>query len=156
MVATIAERLAPLWVPFHEYAWFYSKTPTTEEKERAQVIYEKLFPDLIFCQACRDHYLQMIVRTPPDLSSRDALFRWSVDRHNEVNLRLNKPVIPYDVVYKAYETGQLPLRTESSLWQDLKDSLTFKERVMLVVVVLTLAILIVRKILGRLATMLFC
>jgi hypothetical protein len=45
------------------------------------------------CGDCRRHWTEMVRRTPPDLTNRDSLFAWTVERHNEVNLRLGKPVI---------------------------------------------------------------
>lgn len=36
---------------------------------------------------CRKHWLALLAETPPDLSSPDAYFRWTVIAHNRVNKR---------------------------------------------------------------------
>lgn len=43
------------------------------------------------CSTCRPHWLEMLERTPPDFG--ETYFAWTVKRHNEVNLRLGKPVL---------------------------------------------------------------
>lgn len=42
------------------------------------------------CGDCKSHWLEMLKRTPPD---RSRYFAWSVDRHNEVNARIGKPIL---------------------------------------------------------------
>jgi hypothetical protein len=46
-----------------------------------------LFP----CRYCRRHYRIHLARRPPRLGSRDALVRWVVALHNDVNATLGKP-----------------------------------------------------------------
>jgi len=41
------------------------------------------------------HYTVKFQNTPPNLNSREELFRWTVDVHNEVNRDNHKPELSY-------------------------------------------------------------
>lgn len=43
------------------------------------------------CPKCRAHFCDFLGRTPPDFSSRDAFFGWTVEAHNFVNEATGKP-----------------------------------------------------------------
>lgn len=45
------------------------------------------FAAVLPCGSCRSHWLALVQRHPPDLSSAEAFFVWTVDRHNDVNAR---------------------------------------------------------------------
>ncbi len=45
------------------------------------------------CGHCRADWVRMMQATPPDYSSAANFFAWTVDRHNEVNSRLGKPLV---------------------------------------------------------------
>ncbi len=47
-----------------------------------------IFASKLPCGDCKQHWQEMVLRTPPDWS---RYFAWTVDRHNEVNRRLGKP-----------------------------------------------------------------
>lgn len=55
---------------------------------------EKLakFATRIPCGSCQKHWRQVMTESPPDLSSAEAFFVWSVDAHNAVNRHLGKPL----------------------------------------------------------------
>jgi hypothetical protein len=61
------------------------------------------FARQIPCGACRAHWEKMMVNTPPTLGD---YFAWTVDRHNEVNLKLGKAMIS-DEEAQAYWTDKL-------------------------------------------------
>lgn len=49
------------------------------------------------CLSCRAHFTQVLDENPiPDSPDPMAIFKWSVDVHNIVNVRLGKPVIEYE------------------------------------------------------------
>lgn len=162
---TIKERLALLWPTFHEYAWFYPASPTLLEQDRARQFYSNIFPQLIFCPDCREHYQEMMGTHPPDVTSRDNLFRWTFDRHNDVTSRIsdNQKRLPsYDRVYKAYESGDLPLLGEDGsdgillLFEDVKKSLSFRERVNIVLIVLVILLMLLHRLLQKISSFIFC
>jgi hypothetical protein len=43
--------------------------------------------------SCRKNWDELTTKYPPDFSSREAFFKWSVDRHNDVNRKLGKPQV---------------------------------------------------------------
>lgn len=47
------------------------------------------FAAAIPCEDCRIHWAELMAANPPDLSSRETFFAWTVDRHNDVNRRLD-------------------------------------------------------------------
>jgi hypothetical protein len=44
------------------------------------------------CSTCRPHWLAFLEKVPPDFGPR--YFSWTVLAHNEVNVRLGKPMMP--------------------------------------------------------------
>lgn len=51
------------------------------------------------CVHCSKHMVQYLKRYPPQESS---LLKWSVDFHNDVNRRTNKPMLTYEEAKKVY------------------------------------------------------
>lgn len=51
--------------------------------------YLEAFALRVPCGGCREHWRGIVAAHPPDVSD---LVRWAVDRHNDVNLLLGKPV----------------------------------------------------------------
>jgi hypothetical protein len=50
----------------------------------------KTFSSEVPCGKCRKDWREMLARTPPDW---DKYFAWTVDRHNEINAKLGKPIM---------------------------------------------------------------
>ena len=60
---------------------------------------------VIPCDACKEMYMDNVILLEDlDLTKNLALFEWSVDLHNKVNSKLNKPMISYDQARKIYLT----------------------------------------------------
>ena len=91
------------WKFIHFVALGYPDNPTNEHINSYQQFYESL-QDILPCPKCSDHYQQMIQQYPVSdhLTNRDALFRWSVDIHNQVNKRLGKSTTSYDQALAMY------------------------------------------------------
>lgn len=51
------------------------------------------------CGECRRHWDGMVARTPPDWAN---YFAWTVDRHNEVNAKLGKPVMSIETARQTW------------------------------------------------------
>ena len=51
---------------------------------------------LLPCKKCRYHYSIYFEQYPVDISSKQALWKWSVDLHNSVNVRNNKKTFKHD------------------------------------------------------------
>jgi hypothetical protein len=64
-----------------------------------------MFPAILPCPACSIHFAEVLNANPlPDTPDPDALFKWSVDVHNIVNERLNKPLVAYEDAYRYWMT----------------------------------------------------
>lgn len=85
-----------LWRELH--VW----TLTAELIDDAIHFWLKLFVAKIACGDCREHAVKWIDAHPPDFSSRDKLFEWGVNFHNEVNTRLGKPYMSIDVARRIW------------------------------------------------------
>lgn len=48
------------------------------------------------CGECKQHWNTFCASQPPDLSSAEAYFAWTVAVHNSVNAKLNKPIMEID------------------------------------------------------------
>ena len=82
------------WMTIHVVALGYSEKPTYAEKRSAKEFFESL-RNLLPCPVCREHYAEHLKVVPitPSLDSRQDLFKWTVDLHNSVNVKLGKPTI---------------------------------------------------------------
>ena len=81
------------------------KATTYEEKIRAatQIAMDVSgFP----CTSCRNHGIQYISHNPliHPINDKDkhSLFKWTVDFHNAVNERIEKPIFSYDEARKKW------------------------------------------------------
>lgn len=52
---------------------------------------------------CRKHWKELVAANPPDFSSRESFFAWSVDRHNDVNAKLGKPPVSLEEARKLHD-----------------------------------------------------
>lgn len=64
-------------------------------------------PVMIPCETCKEHATAYIETNKDYLdyicASRDKLFKFFVDFHNYVNIRLKKPEMSYDDAYRLYD-----------------------------------------------------
>lgn len=95
----------PAWKFMHSVTFAYPKSnPTNDDKEN-MVNFISACGKVLPCIKCREHFRKLLLDHPPHryLGSREAISRWLVDRHNDVNIRLNKPTLDYDFVRRQYE-----------------------------------------------------
>lgn len=86
-----------MWFMMHLVAATYPDAPTAADKTNYMAFYKSL-QHVLPCMGCRVGY-QTITTTDPatkltarQFTSREALFKWTVDVHNRVNAKLGKPV----------------------------------------------------------------
>lgn len=92
------------WVAMHAAALSFPERPTREDKRRAFRFYESV-GWMLPCASCASKYRGMFRQYAPgadDLSSRDALFEWTVNIHNVVNMTLGKPSFDIDRARTVY------------------------------------------------------
>jgi len=95
------------WHTIHITAIGYPQSPSYAQKRAAKEFYESL-AFLIPCPVCREHYGTYLQKSPisPHLDTRDDLFKWTVQLHNEVNIILGKPtMLESEVVYFYRRVG---------------------------------------------------
>jgi hypothetical protein len=64
-----------------------------------------IFSRSLPCGECTMHWTKLLKELPPDFSSNDALFEWSVRAHNVVNRRLGKPEISVAEARARWQCG---------------------------------------------------
>lgn len=92
-----------LWFVIHTIALNYPNNPTYEDKR----VTEEFFNNLKYtipCGKCKIHYRQRLERNPiiNYLDSKESLFRYTIDIHNQVNKSLGKKIYTYDEVVEIY------------------------------------------------------
>lgn len=87
-------RFRKLWEYLHSYKW------QSEEETR------KWFDGWcagIPCGSCKHDWFIIIRNFPPDFSSAQAFFEWSVAAHNLVNKKLDKPELSLEEAIKIWQ-----------------------------------------------------
>lgn len=95
------------WTFLHCAGFAYPDAPTLDDRRRMYAFLRSVGP-VLPCRRCRSHceaYVRSHLPGPhaPPLASREAASRFLVDMHNDVNRRLGKAEVPFDVVQKEYE-----------------------------------------------------
>lgn len=94
-----------LWFNLHNGAASYPISASKLTKERMKGYIEGL-PYIIPCKDCQMHASDYIGKNKDNLdficSTRDNLFKFFVDFHNEVNKRKNKKIITYEDAKNIY------------------------------------------------------
>lgn len=85
------------WRFLHIISLNYPNTPGLSDKNDYKnfLFY---FSKVIPCDKCRFHFDKLLSETNLNLilSSKEEFFKWTVDIHNSVNLRLNKKQVSYE------------------------------------------------------------
>ncbi len=99
--APIAEWGPRGWRWLHVTAINYAQHPSMAE---GRIVFRRIWNFIanLPCADCRAHGLLYVIRNPPDLSNSDALQKWMCAFHNAVNVRLHKPVVPFEEYRGAY------------------------------------------------------
>ncbi len=81
------------WTFLHTMAATYPRDPNEKIVQDTYALLRSL--GLLYpCKLCRDEWATQMQNHPPTLRSRAELEKWMCDRHNDVNVRLNKA--PFD------------------------------------------------------------
>lgn len=90
------------WYKFHMEAMNYSNHPTKYDIQKIIYFYQKIFPEYITCQSCRQDYFRMIRICPIRPYTKNNLFNWTVDIHNIVNVKLGKLEMSYSQAFQIW------------------------------------------------------
>ncbi len=91
-----------LWFFMHTISFNFPENPNFKNKVEYNDFYNSL-KNMIPCELCKTHYIQYLEVSPPDLSGRSALVKWTIDLHNKVNKQLGKPGYSYQKAIKLYK-----------------------------------------------------
>jgi Erv1 / Alr family len=95
----------PFWYVLHNGAYHYPQHSSPLHAERMKNLIIGL-PVMIPCATCKEHATAFIEKHRSRLidicSSRDSLFKFFVDFHNQVNRRYGKRVLSYEEAYSIY------------------------------------------------------
>jgi hypothetical protein len=107
-VAMPPEQGRKKWALFHRRGlWFEAQSDLKDDTDWL-IIFAAELP----CGECRNHWIAMVAKNPPDWR---RYFAWGVDRHNEVNARLvDKP--------------QLTEAAARSLWHEPGDAVAMSQQ----------------------------
>ncbi|OAD77316.1 hypothetical protein PHYBLDRAFT_108245 [Phycomyces blakesleeanus NRRL 1555(-)] len=92
------------WTLLHTMAAYYPEKPAEEEK-KSMTRFMESFAQHYPCWFCKDDFQKHMAAEPVQVVSRDALSQWLCRRHNEVNVKLNKPVFDCTKVLERWLTG---------------------------------------------------
>jgi FAD-linked sulfhydryl oxidase len=73
----------------------FEAEPTEVQQKQMKTFFNSI-GDFYPCDECASHFRGMLEKTPPDVSSNQALSTWLCERHNEVNARLHKSAFKCD------------------------------------------------------------
>jgi len=89
------------------------------------------FKHIIPCGHCRKDFIRLIEETPvPETTDSRDIFYWSVDIHNMVNKKLEKPEMDHETAYKIWIDGcegETPEKCASCSSKQKKDPLPIEQ-----------------------------
>ena len=69
---------------------------TTSKLKEAYITMVTLLADNFGCESCKDDFKNYVSQIRKYYHIEQGMFKWSVDFHNFVNVKLNKPVVEYN------------------------------------------------------------
>lgn len=92
------------WKLLHTMTLRFPEEPTEDERNTLSS-YFHLFSRLYPCGECAQEFQQLLVKFPPQTSSRRAAATWLCHVHNQVNARLKKPEFDCANLDATYDCG---------------------------------------------------
>lgn len=91
------------WMKMHADALFADRNVDCRTAfEKMLINGANTFP----CETCKPHFLTYLRNNP--ISECNSLFKWTVDFHNAVNVRLGKKIVELPEALEMFQTGNLP------------------------------------------------
>lgn len=97
------------WHWLHMIAIAYPVSPTNIEKELTNRRLWRFINNLP-CSQCRSHATQYVLHNLPNLNSSKDFQIWVWNFHNEVNLRIRKPLVSFQQYLRNYSAAISPDR----------------------------------------------
>lgn len=97
------------WATFHIAS--LTAGPLVDETDKATfIMFVEGFARVLPCPKCREHFADVLIANPIDYKN---IFEWSVKVHNEVNLRLGKPIVTVEDALTHWSTEVNPKNSQS-------------------------------------------
>ena len=92
------------WFVLHTVSLNYPENPNFAER-RTHYDFYHIIRNILPCEMCRQHYRELLDEYPiqPFLDSKSSLVSWVVLIHNQVNKRLNTPLIDRNEMLHNYK-----------------------------------------------------
>lgn len=92
-----------LWFSLHTISFEYPDKPTHELKN-AYINFFRSLKSILPCDICKTHFSEFLKNNPIEnsLSDKEALIRWVLKCHNNVNTLNNKPEWSYEKLVSTY------------------------------------------------------
>jgi len=117
------------WKTIHSIAYESDRLKLYEKF--SNLIYELCY--ILPCETCRNH-MQTYLKDHPIPNSN--VFEWSVEFHNQVNIRLGKPVLDPKEAFNIYEKASNCKNCDDSSKHDMKGSILFATVIILSIIIL--------------------
>ena len=92
------------WHFIHALAAAYPINPAESDKEIYKAFFDVL-PFVLPCPVCGKHLKENLQTIPIRLGSRQELFEWTVDLHNEVNKQKGKKTYNYEEALAEFKSN---------------------------------------------------
>ncbi|KAI7904177.1 ERV/ALR sulfhydryl oxidase domain-containing protein [Cokeromyces recurvatus] len=92
------------WKFLHTMMARYPEKPTSQERQALHdfmMLFSRLYP----CGECATHFNKLLLKYPPQTSSRFAASQWLCAMHNIVNEKLHKPIYDCKDIDSQYPCG---------------------------------------------------
>lgn len=122
--------------PGYWAAW-HIKSLQADGKEKKSEVARNIAIDIAYfpCMKCRTHAKEYVKSKPlmPAVRSLDklSLFKWTVDFHNAVNLRLGKPMINWQQAEKMW-SGEGVCLEDCGMDEEIKEENKKEENVLII------------------------
>lgn len=92
------------WVLLHTATYHYPENPSDKHKEDIRKLIDNIRNRGLACAICSAHFAAYIGGHPfePHITSKDSLFKYFVELHNDVNRRNGKPTITLEHAKTLY------------------------------------------------------
>ncbi|ORX55816.1 FAD-linked sulfhydryl oxidase ALR [Hesseltinella vesiculosa] len=92
------------WTLLHTTAAYYPEKPAPSQRDSMKRFIES-FAEHYPCWFCKNDFQQAMAQEPVQVESRERLSQWLCRRHNEVNVKLNKPEFDCTKVFERWLNG---------------------------------------------------
>lgn len=105
------------WLLLHTATYHYPTKPTQKHKEDFLKLVNNIRNGGLTCVTCAAHFASYIGKHPiePHIESRDSIFKYFVELHNDVNRRNRKPEMSIENANKLYTNARPIIKSNMTI-----------------------------------------